>query len=141
MKILYIAEIVGKAGLACCKKVLGEIKKSSGADFVIAQAESVTGGGGLGRNHAAYLRKLGADVLTLGECAFFKKDLCENINKMPYVLRPENLVSGAPGFGGRIYKVNINGAEKKIAVAVLLGQSHFNKTHSENPFQRLPLLL
>jgi metallophosphoesterase (TIGR00282 family) len=141
MKILYIAEIVGKAGIACCKKALIETKRLFGVDFVIACANGATNGNGLGRNHAAYLRKLGIDVLTTGECCYFKKDLTENLNKLPYVLRPENLVLNAPGQGSRIYKVLVNGQEKKIAVAVLLGQSHFIKTHSGNPFQRLPALL
>ncbi|MDR2480721.1 MAG: YmdB family metallophosphoesterase [Spirochaetaceae bacterium] len=138
MKVLYVAEIVGKAGIACCKKALMETKTATGADFVIACADGATTGNGLGRSHAAYLRKLGADVLTMGECCFYKKDLTENFNSIPYVLRPANLASSAPGTGARVYKTS-NG--QKLAVAVLLGQSHFNKVHADNPFQRLPVLL
>lgn len=136
MRVLCVAEIVGKAGIACCRKALGAARVKFGVDFVIAGADGVTGGNGLGRNHAAYLRKLGCDVLTTGECCFYKKDLTENLNRTPYVLRPENLVSGAPGTGVRIYNVN----DEKAAVAVLLGQSHFNKTHGENPWERFDAL-
>ena len=137
MKILYVAEITGKAGLYTYRKALGELKKRYPWDFLIACADGATGGNGLGRNHAAYIHKLGANVITLGECCFFKKDLTENMEKMPYVLRPENLNPEAPGFGSRIFKA---GGEK-IAVAVLLGQSGFNRMHSNNPFSILPALL
>jgi metallophosphoesterase (TIGR00282 family) len=148
MKILYVAELVGKAGLYAFKKGMGEFKKSGAlpegllpwggaVDFVIVCADGATGGNGLGRNHAAYIRKLGADVLTTGECCFYKKDLTENIEKIPYVLRPENLNAGAPGIGSRIFKVG----NEKVAVTVLLGQSGFGKIHGDNPFSMLPSLL
>jgi metallophosphoesterase (TIGR00282 family) len=138
VKILYIAEIVGKAGIACCKKALAQTRRECEADFVVACADGVTNGSGLGRSHAAYLRKLGIDVLTMGERAFYKKDLTEAFQKTPWVLRPENLVPGAPGSGARLFKT---ASGRKMAVITLLGQSHFHKTHGDNPFERLPLLL
>jgi metallophosphoesterase (TIGR00282 family) len=148
MKILYVAELVGKAGLYAFKKGMAEFKKGGSpaerqsppgdaVDFVIVCADGVTGGNGLGRNHAAYIRKLGADALTTGECCFYKKDLTENIEKIPYVLRPENLNAGAPGIGSRIFKAG----SEKVAVTVLLGQSGFGKLHGDNPFSLLPSLL
>ena len=75
MRILYIAEIVGKAGVFALKQGLPELRKCYAADFIIANADGATGGNGLGRNHALYLRKLGVHVLTLGERCFYKKDL------------------------------------------------------------------
>ncbi|GHV43125.1 metallophosphoesterase [Spirochaetia bacterium] len=137
MKILYIAELVGKAGVYAFKKGLPELKKRHHPDFIIACADGATGGNGLGRNHAAYLHKLGANVLTTGECCFYKKDLTENIEKIPYVLRPVNLNPEAPGFGSRVYKVG----NEKVAVAVILGQSSFGRVHGNNPISMLPSLL
>ena len=148
MKILYIAEIVGKAGIYALKKCLPEVKKQKNPDFIIACADGATGGNGLGRNHAAYIRKLGVHVITTGECCFYKKDLTENFNKIPHVLRPDNLNIEAPGSGSRIFTIgqagpsdkNLQG-NKKIAVAVLLGQSGFGRLHSNNPFSGLPALM
>jgi metallophosphoesterase (TIGR00282 family) len=137
MKALYVAELVGKAGVYAFKKALPELKRRYPWDFLIVCADGATGGNGLGRNHAAYLHKLGANVLTLGECCYYKKDLTENIEKMPYILRPENLNPEAPGFGSRIYKA---GGEK-IAVTVLLGQNGFSRLHGASPFSMLPVLL
>jgi hypothetical protein len=138
MKILYIAEIVGKAGIYALKKCLHEIKKEKKADFTIACADGATGGNGLGRNHAGYIHKLGVDVITTGECCFYKKDLTENLGKIPYVLRPYNLNMEAPGIGSRVYRLN---ETQKVAVAVLLGQSGFGRLHGNNPFSILPVLL
>jgi calcineurin-like phosphoesterase len=59
------------------------------------------------------------------------------MEKLPYVLRPENLNPQAPGIGARIFKVG----NEKIAVTVLLGQRGFDRVHGENPFARLPPLL
>jgi metallophosphoesterase (TIGR00282 family) len=137
MKILYVAELVGKAGVYALKKGLPALKNRFPWDFLILNANGATGGNGLGRNHAAYLRKLGANVLTTGECCFYKKDLTENLEKIPYVLRPENLNPGAPGFGSRIYKAG----NEKVAVTVLLGQSGFSRLHGNNPYALLPPLL
>jgi len=137
MKILYIAEIIGKAGLYTLKKCLPDLKKNKNPDLIIACADGATGGNGLGRNHAAYIRKLGVEVITTGECCFFKKDLTENLGKIPFVLRPHNLNMEAPGLGSRVF--NLGG--QKAAVAVLLGQSGFTRLHSNNPFSILPALL
>jgi metallophosphoesterase (TIGR00282 family) len=137
LKVLYIAEIVGKAGIYALKTTLGELKKQKKPDFIIAGADGVTGGNGLGRNHAAYLHKMGINVLTTGECCFYKRDLVENMGKIPYVLRPENLNPQAPGIGSRVYAAG----PAKIAVAVLLGQSGFARLHGDNPYARLPALL
>jgi metallophosphoesterase (TIGR00282 family) len=138
MKVLYIAEIVSKAGVYAFKKALPELKNRYPWDFLIACADGATGGNGLGRNHAAYLHKLGVNVLTLGECCFYKKDLTESLEKLPYVLRPDNLNPDAPGFGSRIYKTS---SGEKIAAAVLLGQNGFGRLHSGSPFVHLPVLL
>jgi metallophosphoesterase (TIGR00282 family) len=137
LKVLYIAEIVGKCGVYALKTALGDLKRQKNPDFIIAGADGVTGGNGLGRNHAAYLHKMGINVLTTGDCCFYKRDLVENMEKIPYVLRPENLNPQAPGIGSRVYAVG----SARIAVAVLLGQSGFARLHAENPYARLSTLL
>ncbi|MHC6203653.1 TIGR00282 family metallophosphoesterase [Breznakiellaceae bacterium SP9] len=139
MTILYAAEIVGKAGIYAFKKGLALLQERRKFDFVIACADGATGGNGIGRNHAAYIRKLGAQVLTTGECCFYKKDLVENIEKMPYLLRPANLNLEAPGTGIRVFKAGDKG-QLKVAVVVLLGQSGFSRFHSNNPISGLSAL-
>ena len=137
MKILYVAELVGSAGVYTFKKAINKLKEKYKWDFLIVCADGATGGNGLGRSHAAYIHKLGADVITLGDFCFYKKDLTENIDKTSYVLRPENLNPDSPGFGHYVYKAG----NKKIAVVVFLGQNGFNRIHANSPFPGLTALL
>ena len=137
MKVLYVAELVGKAGVYALKKSLDELKKRYHWDFLIVGGDGATGGNGLGRSHAAYIHKMGANVITLGECCFYKKDLTENLDKLSYILRPENLNMEAPGIGSKIFKAG----DEKIAVIVLIGQNGFTRIHANSPFSSLPALL
>jgi len=142
MKVLYIAELVGKSGVYVLKKALNELKKRYPWDFLIVCADGATGGNGLGRSHAAYIHKMGANAITLGECCFYKKDLTENLDKMPYILRPENLNIEAPGIGARIFRIGSDlKAETKIALAVFIGQNGFTRTYANSPFALLPSVL
>ncbi|MCL2197083.1 MAG: YmdB family metallophosphoesterase [Treponema sp.] len=137
MKVLYVAELVGKAGVYTLKKALKDLKTRYRWDFLIVCADGATGGNGLGRSHAAYIHKMGANAITLGECCFYKKDLTENIDKCSYVLRPENLNIEAPGIGSKVF----NAGGEKIAVAVFIGQNCFNRIHPNNPFTTLSPVL
>jgi metallophosphoesterase (TIGR00282 family) len=137
MKIFYVAELVGKAGVYALKKALVELNKCLSWDFLIVCADRATGGNGLGRSHAAYIQKLGAAVITLGECCFYKKDLTENMSKIPYVLRPENLNQAAPGIGSKVFKAGV----EKIAIAVLMGQNGFGRLYASSPFTALPSII
>ncbi len=105
MRILYIAEIVGKPGLYCIKTLLSDVRQEKGIDFVIANGDGVTGGFGIGKNHSIYLRKLGVDVITGGDQTFLKKDMAEHIERAFYMLRPANLPADMPGRGWRHYTV------------------------------------
>ena len=148
VRILYIAELVGKAGIYALKKTLPDLIKSRNINFTIVCGDGATGGNGLGRHHAGYIKKLGADVITTGECCFYKKDLVESW--VPYVLRPFNLSdfpgdAMLPGFGWRVLKTlsgneSDAGTAPMIAVAVLLG-ANFPRLKADNPFVKFPALL
>ncbi len=137
LKVLFIGEIVGASGVFCVKSLLPKIKEEYGIDFVIANGEGATGGFGIGKNHSVYLHKLGIDVITSGECIYYKKDMVNHIVRAPYILRPANYPYGNPGRGWRVF--NKNG--QKLAVINLLGQGGFRRTHPSNPFSLLPGLI
>ncbi len=142
MRILYIAEIVSKAGLYCVKKKLPELRKEKNIDFVIANGDGVTSGYGIGRNHAVYLRKLGVDVITGGDQMFFKKDIVENFDHTGYLLRAANLPPDAPGRGWKHFSLDRPKEDPlarelppiRIGVLSLIGQSGFHRMHGSNPF-------
>ncbi|MDA3957191.1 TIGR00282 family metallophosphoesterase [Oceanispirochaeta sp.] len=130
MRILFIGEIVSKAGVFTVKKLLPKLKEEKNLDFVVANGNGVTGGFGMGMNHSLYLKKLGLDAITSGECVFYKKDMVGFIPKASFLIRPANYPPGSPGRGWGIYNVG----DQKIAIISLLGQSGYQRVHLSNPF-------
>jgi metallophosphoesterase (TIGR00282 family) len=128
--IVFLGEIVGKTGVFTIKSTMPEIRRRFNPDFVCANADSATGGAGLGVQHAVYLRKLGIDCITMGEASYYKPDMTEFYPKAGWVLRPANLPEGDPGRGWKVFQKD----DKKIAVVALLGQSGFARVHADNPF-------
>ena len=131
MRVFYIAAITGKTGVWAVKKNIEEIKSLYRPDFIIANADMATGAGGLGKQHAGYLKKMGIDCITGGDCIFQKKDLVENLSQMPFVLRPYNLPVQSPGAGFR-YLTTRSG--EKLAVISLLGRVGHHRLLADNPF-------
>ncbi|MDR1389781.1 MAG: YmdB family metallophosphoesterase [Treponema sp.] len=140
MKILYIAELVGKAGIYALKTALPALKNRVKPDITIVCADGATNGRGLGRQHAAYIRKLGANAITTGDCCFYKKDLVEHMEKIPYVLRPWNLDTNSPGRGSQVF---FGASEEKtpVAVAVLLGRNGNGRLQGSSPLGALEELV
>lgn len=133
LSIVFLGEIVGKTGVFTLKSTLPEIRQRFAPDFIIANADSATGGAGLGIQHAVYLRKLGIDCVVMGEAAYYKPDMTEFYPKAGWVIRPANLPQGNPGRGWKI----LQKGDKKLAVLCLLGQSGYTRVHADNPFVAL----
>ncbi len=137
MKILFLGEIVSKAGIYCVKTALDDVRKQTGAQFVIANGDGATGGFGIGKSHAVYLRKLGVDCITGGDQIYYKKDIAEFIDRAGHMVRAANFPPKNPGRGYRIYRVG----DVSIAVLNLLGLSGFLRVHLSNPYTFLPELV
>jgi metallophosphoesterase (TIGR00282 family) len=137
IRVLFLGEIVGRAGIHAVKTALKPLRESCRADFVVANAEGATNGFGLGRNHALQLQKLGIDLLTTGEKTYYKLDMVEHIGKNSRIIRPANYPVGNPG---RPFKT-VQIGENKAIFTVLLGTSDFPKTHLANPYQAIQSML
>ena len=137
MKILFIGEIVGKAGIFTLKKILKDFIEKNDIGFVIANGNGATGGFGIGKNHSIYLKKLGINVITTGECAYYKKDIVQHFPKANYLLRPANYPPGNPGRGWGIYTIG----DQKVGVINMLGLFGYSRVHLSNPYTYLPELI
>lgn len=104
MKILFIGDIVGSPGREAIRKLLPELKKEYGLDFVIANAENAAGGSGITPKIAEELFSLGLDALTSGDHIWKKKEVFEIINQEERILRPLNFPITAPGRGFGVFK-------------------------------------
>lgn len=129
--VLFVADVVGKAGVFCVKSLLADLRRTHQVDLTIANCDGATGGFGLGKRHAAYLRKLGVDVITSGECIYYKRDMTPYLQEVRYVLRPLNYPRANPGRGW--VTVTARGGAR-VTVTCLLGQSGYDRVHAANPF-------
>ena len=135
MRILAVGDLVGECGLNRLKQTLPRIKEEKMIDFVIVNAENVSGGMGITIKEFNELLKLGIDVITMGNHTWAKKDIFEFIDN-PKLLRPANYSKGIVGKGMNIYECK----GKKIAVINLIGRTDMNVL-SENPFTVVENLL
>jgi len=138
MKIFYIAEITGKAGVWAVKKNIAAIKSAYRPDFIIANAHTATGAGGLGAQHAGYLKKMGIDCITGGDYIFQKKDLIDALPHLPFVVRPLNMPDQSPGRGYRCFSTK---CQTPLIVVSLLGRVGRHRLLAENPFSAMEKIL
>ena len=128
MKILAVGDIIGNAGVNELKRQLPKIKKEKKIDFVIVNGENSAEGMGITEKNFKDIIEAGADMVTLGNHTWGKKDIFKFIDD-PKIIRPANYPEGVVGKGYNIYEKN----NKKIAVINLLGRVDMGIL-SENPF-------
>jgi 2',3'-cyclic-nucleotide 2'-phosphodiesterase len=119
MKILFIGDIVGSPGREAVKKLIPEINREYGIDFVIANAENAAGGSGITARISAELFDAGVAVITAGDHIWKKSDVFEIIDRDPRILRPVNFPAGAPGAGVGVFEA---ARGVKVAVINVLGR-------------------
>ena len=128
MNILAIGDIVGEIGVKKVIKELPKLKEKHKIDFTVINAENSASGMGITRKIFDSLINVGADVITMGNHTWGKKDIFSFIDDKK-IIRPANYTRGLPGKGYEIY----NCKEKKIAVINLIGRTSMGIL-SENPF-------
>ncbi|MGB1234477.1 MAG: TIGR00282 family metallophosphoesterase [Planktomarina sp.] len=137
MKILYLGDVVGRAGRQAVQDRLQDIRDRLTLDFVIINGENATSGMGLNAAHAKALLDAGADCLTLGDHAFDQKDMLAFIEQESRIIRPLNFSKSAPGRGVALYPATRG---RKVLVAQVLGQV-FMKRPFDDPFSALDTVL
>lgn len=133
MNILFLGDVVGRAGRSAIVSKLPQLRKDWALDFVVVNAENATGGMGLSANHAKTLLASGVDVITLGDHAFDQKDMMQYCEQEARIVRPLNYAKTAPGKGARLFTTSKG---KKVFVAQALGQV-FMKNPFSDPFSAL----
>lgn len=99
MRILFIGDVVGRSGRDAVGAALPDLRARLRADLVVVNAENASHGFGLAPEMADALFAAGADVLTLGNHSWDRKEIIPYIAKKPRLLRPLNYPPGTPGTG------------------------------------------
>lgn len=139
MKIIFIGDIVGKAGRDTVKKFLAGLREKHKPDLVIANAENLSHGNGFSPDTIEEMQKAGVDIFTSGDHAWGNRDGVLKLDdpKFP-VLRPANYP--AENVPGRGYKIVETGMMEKVLVINLIGRV-FMKKDFDCPFRALDRIL
>ncbi|MFA3918134.1 TIGR00282 family metallophosphoesterase [Ruegeria hyattellae] len=137
MKILFLGDVMGRAGRAAVQDHLPRLREDWKLDFVVVNGENASNGMGLTGDHAKLLLEAGADCVTLGDHAFDQRDMLQFIEREPRVIRPLNYAKGAPGRGYRLFDAP---GGRKVLVTQVLGQV-FMKRPFDDPFSAIEPVL
>ena len=129
LHVLAVGDVCSDVGLDCLHRHLRQIKKLYEIDFTVVNGENAAGLGLLPR-HADELFDAGADVITLGNHTWDKRQIADYLDQSPYILRPANFSPRTPGRGFGIYE---GPRGLRIGVLSLMGRFELNSNLS-SPF-------
>jgi metallophosphoesterase (TIGR00282 family) len=133
LRILFFGDIVGRPGRDIVVNRMAALKRSLGADVVIINGENAAGGMGITPQICRELFDLGADVITLGNHAWDKREIATYIDEEPRLIRPINFPPGTPGYGHSLVKR----AGKPLLSVVQAHGRVFSPLLLEDPFRGL----
>ncbi|WP_323015976.1 YmdB family metallophosphoesterase, partial [Devosia sp.] len=99
MRLLFLGDVMGRAGRDAVSARLPDIIARHRFDFVVVNGENASHGKGLTEGHFNAIREAGADIVTLGDHAFDQREALTYIERETTLLRPINLPPGTPGRG------------------------------------------
>ena len=117
MRILFVGDVVGRAGrTAVTEHLPGMIRKWS-LDLVVVNGENAAGGFGITEAIYQEMIDAGADAITLGNHAWDQREALVFIGRAPRLVRPANFPSGTPGRGAALIDAK-NGARALVVNAI-----------------------
>ena len=97
-KVLAVGDVVGNPGLERIRKNLRQLKRKTGADFVVVNGENAAVVG-ITPNQAEDILDAGADCITMGNHTWGKREIVNYMDDCPQIIRPANYAPQVPGRG------------------------------------------
>ena len=119
MKLLFVGDVVGRAGRAAIQSYLPDLRARLKLDFVIVNGENSAGGFGITEAICDEFLGAGADCVTLGNHAFDHREALVFIERQERLIRPVNYPAGTPGRGAGLFEGQ-NG--HRVLVCNLMGR-------------------
>ena len=127
-RVLCVGDVVGNPGLNEIRKNLRKLIRTTGADFTVVNGENAAVVG-ITPDQAESIFDAGADVITMGNHTFSKREIVPYMEDNRRILRPYNYAPQTPGVGVGIYETKIG----DVAVIDLIGRVNMDYT-PDNPF-------
>ena len=134
-KVLAVGDVVGNPGMDRICRSLRKLKRETGADFVVVNGENAAVVGMTPRQGEDIL-DAGADVITMGNHTFGKRELVDYLDDCPQILRPANIAPQSPGKGWGIFDTKAG----PVAVIDLIGRCNMDYG-PDNPFLQVEKIL
>ena len=135
LKVLAVGDVVGEPGIERISRSLRYLKRQTGADFVVVNGENASGVG-ITPQQAEDIFDAGADVITLGNHVFNKREIVPYLEDCSRLLRPANLAPQTPGKGWGIFDSKCG----NVAVINLIGRCGMD-FGPDNPFLLIDKIL
>ena len=127
-KILAVGDVVGAPGMERIRRHLRQLKRRTGADFVIVNGENASVVG-ITPAQAEDILDAGADAITLGNHSFAKREITSYLDDCPQILRPANYAPQVPGRGWQTFETKFG----DVALIDLIGRCNMDYG-PDNPF-------
>ena len=127
-KVLAVGDVVGNPGLDRVRRRLRQLKRDTSADFTVVNGENAAVVGLL-PHQAEDILDAGADVITMGNHTWGKREIVDYMEDCPRILRPANYAPQVPGRGWRVFDTKAG----PVAVIDLIGRCNMDYG-PDNPF-------
>ena len=97
--ILFIGDVVGRAGRRALRSLLPGLRDEFAPDFVVVNGENAAGGIGITPKEADELLSLGVDAITLGNHTYRHREIWPYLESERRIIRPANYLPTQPGRG------------------------------------------
>ena len=97
--ILFIGDVVGRAGRRVLRALVSTLRQELGLDFVVANGENAAGGIGITPKEADELFRAGVDAITLGNHTYRHREIWPYLDREARIVRPANYLRSQPGRG------------------------------------------
>ena len=129
MRLLFIGDIVGRAGRAVLLSTLPDLRRRWALDCVVVNGENAAGGFGITESICTEILEAGADCVTLGNHSFDQREALVFITRQPRLIRPINYPKGTPGAGTALVETADG---RRVLVANVLGRTFMDAM--DDPF-------
>lgn len=133
--VLAVGDVVADCGVRMIERHLPRLRKQHHVDFTVVNGENAAI---LGMNidQAEAIFDAGADVITMGNHTFGRREICDYMDDNRRVLRPANLAPQLPGQGWGVF----DSPAGEVAVIDLIGRCNMDY-NPDNPFLQVDKIL
>lgn len=130
MRLLFLGDMVGRAGRTAVFEKLPGLIADYRFDFVVVNGENAAGGFGITEEIFLKTLEAGADVVTTGNHVWDQREALTFCERQERFIRPSNYPTGTPGKGSGVF---ITGGGARVLVTNIMGRI-FMHPELDDPF-------